>query len=502
MKIRNILQIVQSLSDEKNLETDVIYKAVELALAAAVKKEHELDIEAKVLINRDSGDVDIYRCWEVVEDDDEFELEFPDRQIALSEARKKEPEAEVGQMIEKLLPSTNIGRISAQAARQVVMQKVREAERQRVLDVFGPREGEMIFGIVRRVDRGDAFVDVEGVEALLPRTNCIPKDGLRQGDRIRAILKEVKTDSRGPQLILDRVANELLIEMFKLEVPETREGLVEIRSAARDPGLRAKIAVYSSDPKTDPIGACVGVRGARVHTVSNEINGERIDIVEWSANISQYAVNALAPANVEKVQQDPVLRCLNVQVMESQLSQAIGSKGQNVRLASQLTGWDLNILTEEEYDEKMATDAAMFRDKLMEELNVDETIAEILVDADLKELLDVHIEGRDILSKHFDADIVDQIMTRAAHKLLQNEYAQEVKFSTPPDASLMGVQGMDRSTAWYLAANAVVTMEDLADYSTFELMDLNIPGLNQERAAALIMSARQPLFDNMDSDPS
>jgi len=260
--------------------------------------------------------------------------------------------------------------------------------------------------------------------------------------------------------------------------------------------------VYSSDTTTYPIVASVRVRGARVHTVFIEINGERIDSVDWSANISQYAVNALAPANVEKVQQDPVLRCLNVQVMESQLSQAIGSKGQNVRLASQLTGWDLNILTEEEYDEKMATDAAMFRDKLMEELNVDETIAEILVDADLKELLDVHIEGRDILSKHFDADIVDQIMTRAAHKLLQNEYAQEVKFSTPPDASLMGVQGMDRSTAWYLAANAVVTMEDLADYSTFELMDLNIPGLNQERAAALIMSARQPLFDNMDSDPS
>ncbi len=499
MKIRNILQIVQSLSDEKNLEPDVIYKAVELALAAAVKKEHELDIEAKVVINRDSGDVDIYRCWEVVEEVEDEEIEFPDRQVLLADAKETDPEAEIGQMIEQLLPSTNIGRISAQAARQVVMQKVREAERQRVLDVFGPREGEMVFGIVRRVDRGDAFVDVEGVEALLPRTNCIPKDGLRQGDRIRAILQEVKTDFRGPQLILDRVANELLIEMFKLEVPETREGLVEIRSAARDPGLRAKIAVYSSDPKTDPIGACVGVRGARVHTVSNEINGERIDIVEWSANICQFAVNALAPANVEKVQQDPVHRSLNVQVMESQLSQAIGTRGQNVRLASQLTGWDLNILTEQEYEDKIAADASMFRDKLMEELNVDETIAETLVDAGLKELLDVHIDGREILVKHFENELVDQIMTRAAHKLLQNEYAQEVKFSTPPDPSLLGVQGMDSSTAWYLAANSVVTMEDLADYSTFELLDLNIPGMNQERAAALIMSARQPLLENLES---
>ena len=497
MKISNIPQIVQSLSDEKNLERDVIFELVELALAAATKREHRDDISVRVAIDRESGDFDTFRFWEVI--DDETEIENEDQQIVLSEARENYPEIQVGEFIEELIPSTTIGRISAQAARQVVMQKVREAERARVLEQYGPLKGTMVFGVVRRTERGDVYVDIGGVEALLPRSYSIPKDGLRQGDRIRAILREVRTDSRGPQLVLDRICNELLIEMFKLEVPESREGLVEIRSAARDPGLRAKIAVYSEDQKVDPIGACVGIRGARVQTVSNEVNGERVDVVEWSENISQYAVNALAPAKVKQVQQDPSRMILNVEVLESNLSQAIGRNGQNVRLASQLMGWDLNILTPEQFEEKQSDDAAMYRNKLMSELDVDEEIAHVLVEENLKEILDVHIEGEDVLRKHFDQEIVEKIMSRAMQKLLLDEYADEVTFNTPPDQSLLDLDGMDPSVAWYLAANEVVTIDDLADCATDELMDFRIPDLTKEQAAALIMAARQPMIDSLES---
>ncbi len=500
MKISNIPQIVQSLSDEKNLERDVIFELVELALAAATKRAHRDDILVRVSIDRESGDFDTFRCWEVVDDD--VEIENEEQQMALSAAREKDPEVAVGGTIEEEIPSTKIGRISAQAARQVVVQKVREAERARVLEQYGPLKGAMVFGVVRRVERGDAIVDIGGVEAVLPRSYSIPKDGLRQGDRIRAILREVRTESRGPQLVLDRVCNELLIEMFKLEVPESREGLVEIRSAARDPGLRAKIAVYSADPKVDPIGACVGMRGARVQTVSNEVNGERVDVVEWSENISQYAVNALAPAKVKQVQQDPVKRCLNVEVLEAQLSQAIGSRGQNVRLASQLMGWELNILTSEQFEEKQAEDAAVYRAKLMADLDVDEEIAYVLVEENLKEVLDVHLDGERVLAKHFDPEIVERITSRAMQKLLLDEYAEEISFDTPPDQSLLDVDGMDISVAWYLAANKIVTAEDLADCATDELMDFRIPDLSEERAKTLIMTARQPMLNRLDAQMS
>ena len=417
-----IPQIVQALSDERNLAPDVIFEALEAALAAAARKRHILDIDARVEIDKDTGEFETYRRWEVLEDEEE--LANPERQILLAEAREKYPDIQAGEFIESIIPSKTTDRISAAAARQVVMQKVREAERERVLKEFEPRKGKMLFGIVRRVDRGDVIVDIEGVEALLPRSESIAKDGFRQGDRIRVILKEVRSEPRGPQLILNRTCPELLIELFKLEVPETREGLIEIRSAARDPGLRAKIAVRAVDAKIDPIGACVGVRGARVQSVSKEIAGERVDIVEWSPNAAQFVINALAPADVEKVVANrPDEKSVDVVVTEPQLSKAIGRAGQNVRLASQLTGWEINIMTREEKEQKTSEELATVTTELMELLDVDEDVATVLVQHEYTSMLDIFYAQPEDLKQieQFDERLVETIRSRVTDAMLQQE---------------------------------------------------------------------------------
>ena len=489
-----IPQIVQALSDERNLAPDVIFEALEAALAAAARKKHILDIDARVVIDKDTGEFETYRRWEVLEDDEE--LANPERQILLAEAREKYPEIQVGEFIESIIPSKATDRISAAAARQVVMQKVREAERERVLKEYEPRKGTMLFGIVRRVDRGDVIVDIEGVEALLPRSESIAKDGFRQGDRIRVILKEVRSEPRGPQLILNRTCPELLIELFKLEVPETREGLIEIRSAARDPGLRAKIAVRAVDAKIDPIGACVGVRGARVQSVSKEIAGERVDIVEWSPNAAQFVINALAPADVEKVIANrPDEKSVDVVVTEPQLSKAIGRAGQNVRLASQLTGWEINIMTREEKEQKTSEELATVTTELMELLDVDEDVATVLVQHEYTSMLDIFYAKPEDLEQieQFDERLVETIRSRVTDAMLQQEVEEMMRAEqNVPDDTLYEVEGMDETTALTLAAFGIRTMEDLQEADTYTLVE--IPGISEERAKELIMNARAPWF--------
>ncbi len=489
-----IPQIVQAWSDERNLAPAVVFEALEAALAAAARKGHQEDIDARVAIDRDTGDYETYRRWEVVED--EMDIESSERQISLAAAREKYPEIQPGEYVETLIPSSASGRISAAAARQVVMQKVREAERERICREYQPRIGSMLSGVVRRIERGDVIVETENVEALLPRNLCISKDGFRQGDRVRAILKEVRTEPRGVQLILDRTSPQLLIELFKLEVPETREGLIEIRSAARDPGLRAKIAVRAVNAQFDPIGACVGMRGTRVQSVSKEIAGERVDIVEWSPNPAQFVINALAPAVVEKVSaDDPNAKSVDVVVAESQLSKAIGRAGQNVRLASQLTGWDINIMTREEQEQKSNEVAHTIAIQLMEQLDVDEDVATVLIQNNYTSVLDIIYAEPEELEKieQFDAALVTKIQSRATDAMLQLEI-QDLKQAEEnvPDDSLLEVEGMDENTAVVLAAHGIRTMEELQEADTFTLLEIS--GMSEERAKELILSARAPWF--------
>ena len=492
--------IVQALSDERNLDTEVIFEAVEDALAAAAKRQNMLDIDARVAINRETGGFDTYRRWEIVEEEDENFNE--DRHITLAKASQSQPDAEIGQFVEELIPSNALGRIAAQTTRQVIMQKVREAERRRVYEQYTPLVGTMLFGSVRRTERLDTIIDVESVEALLPKNCSIPKDGLRKGDRIRGILKDVRSDSRGPQLILDRTSPELLIELFKLEVPETREGLVGIKSAARDPGSRAKIAVFSPDSKIDPIGACVGVRGTRVQSVSNEIAGERVDIVQWSPNAPQFVINALAPAEVESIAINNHTHSMDVVVAESQLSQAIGRSGQNVRLASQLTGWSLNIMTYDESQEKRFKEDRAEIEKLMEQLDVDEDVAMVLVQHGYRTMLDIAYAEIDLLAniEQFDENLVEEIQNRATDAILKDEIAGVIKAEhNKPEPSLFEVEGVDENLAGLLAANDILSREALADCSTYDLLDV-FPTMDVEFAGELIMSARAPMLEELEND--
>ncbi len=486
-----ILLMADVVSREKGLEKEVIFQAIEAALATATRKRHPEDIEARVSIHRDTGEYDTFRQWQVL--DDEEELEAPTRQIRLDEARQKMPEIEPGQFIEEPMDAVEFGRIAAQAAKQVIHQKVREAERQQIFEEYEPRIGEMLSGTVKRTDRGDTVVDVGGVEALLPRSRMIPREALRPGDRIRSVLKEVRAESRGPQLILDRVCPELLIKLFQLEVPEAGEGVIEVLAAARDAGVRAKIAVRSNDKKIDPVGACVGIRGARVQSVSNEIAGERVDIIPWSDEAPAFVINALAPAMVESIVLDEEAGSMDVVVQESQLAQAIGRGGQNVRLASELTGWVLNVMTDTAAAEKQEKEAGELREKLKVALDVDDDIAEILVQEGFTSLEEVaFVPKQELLEiEEFDEALVDELRSRASDSLLTQAIANE-EAHTPAD-DLLEMEGMDSDTAHLLASKGVRTMEDLADCAADEVVEMT--GMEAERAASLIMTARAPWFE-------
>lgn len=494
-----ILLMADVLSREKGVEKDVIFEAIEAALATATRKRHREDIDARVSIHRDTGDYDTYRRWEVIPDDEE--LEFPGRQIRLTQARLDNPDIEPGDFVEEPLEPVDFGRIAAQAAKQVIMQKVREAERERVVSEYAPRQGEMISGVVKRLERGDAIIDLGGAEATLPKSAMIPREGLRPGDRVRAILKDVRAAPRGPQLFLDRVAPELLIHLFELEVPEAGEGIIEILGAARDPGLRAKIAVRSNDAKIDPVGACVGIRGSRVQSVSNEIAGERVDIIKWSEDPAQFVINALAPAEVESIVVDEDLKSLDVVVDEKQLSQAIGRGGQNVRLASELTGWEINILTDQEAADKANKESEEYRSMLMEKLDVDEDVAGILVQEGFTTLDEVaYVPRQELLEiEEFDEALVDELRRRAEDALLTSAIAEEEALKlAEPSEDLVNLEGMDELTARKLASQGVKTQEDLADCSVDELLELT--GMEKERAEGLIMTARAPWFEEAEAE--
>jgi len=494
--VDEILLIVDAVSREKGVEKEIIFQAIEAALATATRKKHEGDIDARVTIDRNTGAYDTVRIWEVIEDD--AELEFPDRQIFVSDARKVVPEAEVGGTVEDPLEPVEFGRIAAQAAKQVIMQKVREAERSRIVEEFADRKGEMVTGLVKRMERGDAIIEIGSTEAVLQRSAMIPRESLRPGDRIRAYLADVRPVPRGPQLFLSRVAPELLIELFKLEVPEAGEGLITIHSAARDPGVRAKIAVSTSDARIDPIGACVGMRGSRVQSVSNELAGERVDIILWAGDPAQFVISSLAPAEVESIVVDEDAKSMDVIVDESQLSLAIGRGGQNVRLASELTGWEINIMTAEVSEEKTMKESEELVQQFVKDLDVDEEIAGILVQEGFTNLEEVaYVPKQEIMEiEGFDEELVEELRNRARDVLLTKAIVMEEQLGmAEPTEDLLGMEGMDETLARMLANKGIKSMEDLAEQAVDELIELGIEGVDEEKATTLIMTARKPWFD-------
>ncbi len=496
MNTEEILMIVDAVSREKGVEKEIIFEAIEAALATATRKKHKLDIDVRVAIDRQTGEYDTFRRWEVMADDSE-EFETPVRQKLMVEASQINPDIEIGGYIEEQLEPVVFGRIAAQAAKQVIVQKVREAEREKIVEEFQDRKGEMMTGVVKRMERGDAIVELSGAEALLSKHKMIQREGLRPGDRIRVYLEDVQLVSRGPQLFLSRTAPELLTELFKLEVPEAGEGLITIHSAARDSGLRAKIAVSTTDPRIDPIGACVGMRGSRVQSVSNELAGERVDIILYSENAAEYVINALAPAEVASIIVDEETHSMDVIVDETQLSQSIGRGGQNVRLASELTGWELNIMTEEAALEKGTAESENIIKMFIDILDLDEEMAGVLVEEGFTTLDELaYVPKQEMVEiDGFDEKIVDELRSRARDALLTKAIAQEEKLSSAnPDQTLLDMDGMDEHMARVLASNGIKTMEDLAEQAVDELLEVEDLEIDEDRAKELIMTARAPWF--------
>jgi N utilization substance protein A len=489
-----ILMVVETVSREKNVDREIIFGALEAALATATRKRHKEDIDARVHIHRKTGEYDTFRRWLVVPDEQET-LEFPGREMRLAQASERQADIQVGEYIEEPIEAADFGRIAAQAAKQVIVQKVREAEREQIVNQFKGRQGELVTGVVKRLERGDAIIDLGTAEALLPKSAMIPREGLRPGDRVRAYLEDVHSAPRGPQLFLSRTSPQLLVELFKLEVPEAGEGLIEIHGAARDPGLRAKIAVNSKDPRIDPIGACVGMRGSRVQSVSNELGGERVDIIQWSPDPAQFVINGLAPAEVLSIVVDEELHSMDVIVDESQLSQVIGRGGQNVRLASELTGWELNVMTEETASARGETEAANAVQMFVEQLRMEPATAELLVREGFMTLDEVaYVPKQEMMSVEGLSEAqVDELRDRARDILLTRAITLEEKIDmAEPADDLLGMVEMDEHTARLLASHGIKTMEELADQSVDDLAA--IEGLDEERARVLIMAARAPWF--------
>jgi len=498
MNNKEILMVVDVVSNEKEIERSVLFEAIEAALEMATKKLYKDDIAVRVDIDRETGDYKSFRRWEVIEADEEFEggMENPDAQILLADAQEKDADLVLGDFIEESLEAVDFGRIGAQAAKQVIVQKVREAERKKVFEHYKDKVGELVTGVIKRIERGNVFVDLEGTaDAIIPREEMIPREPVRTGDRIRGYLKEVEEVTRGPQLTVSRSSSELLIALFKLEVPEVGDGLIEILGAARDPGSRAKIAVRTRDQRLDPVGACVGMRGSRVQAVSNELAGERVDIILWDDNEAQFVINAMSPAEVVGIVVDEDNRSMDVSVQDESLSQAIGRGGQNVRLASELTGWKLNVMSETQADEQNATEADGYAQKLMADLDVDEDVALILVQEGYTSIDEVAFIALEELTAidEFDEDIAEELQQRAKDALLIKAIAsEEVLEEHEPAKDLLEMEGMDRELAFKLASKEVVTMEDLADLATDELLEK--VEIDEERATALIMKAREPWF--------
>jgi len=492
---KEILYVVDAVSNEKAVEKEIIFDAIEVALATASRKKQGKDIEVRVSIDRETGAYDTFRRWEVVEELETGGLEFPLKQITLEAAQIDEPGIQLGEFVEDEIDSVEFGRIAAQTAKQVIVQKVREAERARVVEAFKDREGELIMGTVKRVERGNIYLDLgDNVEGFVPREEVIPREAVRPGDRLRGYLKEVRSEARGPQLFISRTAPEFLVELFKLEVPEVGQDLIEIISGARDPGSRAKIAVKSNDPRMDPVGACVGMRGSRVQSVTNELAGERVDIILWDDNPAQFVINAMSPAEVLSIVVDEDAHSMDVAVEEEKLSQAIGKGGQNIRMASQLTGWNLNIMSSEDMDEKSESEGRVLVELFMEQLDVDEDVAVILAAEGFSSIEEVaYVPESEFLSiEEFDEDIVEELRGRARDALLMKAISQEESVDeAQPD--LLEMDGMNNELANKLASKGVCSMEDLAELAIDELQE--IEEMSDESASALIMTARAPWFE-------
>ncbi len=493
---KEILMVVDAVSNEKSIDKEVIFEAIEVALATATRKKSAGNIDVRVSIDRTDGSYETFRCWLVIdefhgEDDDD-----PDAQIILAEALQDHPDIQVGEYIEEPLESIAFGRIAAQTAKQVIVQKVREAERAKIVEAYQERKGELVTGVVKRVERGQVLLDLgANAEALIPRDEMISRESVRTGDRIRGYLYDIRPEQRGPQLYVSRTCPELLMELFKLEVPEVGEGLIEIMGAARDTGLRAKIAVRSTDQRIDPVGACVGMRGSRVQAVSNELGGERVDIILWNDNPAQYVINAMSPAEVASIIVDEDSHSMDVAVNEDQLSQAIGRGGQNVRLASELTGWNLNVMTVEQAAEKSEGEARSLVENFMKQLDVDEEVAVILVQEGFSSIDEVaYVPLSEMLEiEEFDQNIVEELRGRAKEVLLTQAIAkEEVLSNVEPETDLLQMEGMDKELAYILASRDIKTMDDLAEQSVDELM--GIDDMDEKRAGELIMTAREPWF--------
>ncbi len=491
---KEILLVADAVSNEKGVEREVIFEAIEAALASAAKKRQMEEVDIRVSIDRRSGEYETFRRWEVLDDEELFESEA--MHIMLEDAKKDNPDIEVGDFIEEQIENPEFGRIAAQAAKQVIVQRVREAERKQVVEAYEDRVGELLNGVVKRVERGNIWLDLGGnAEGFVPRERTVPRESVRPGDRLRGYLYEVRSEVRGPQLFVTRTAPEFLIELFKLEVPEIGQGLIDVIGAARDPGMRAKIAVRSNDSRTDPIGACVGMRGSRVQAVSNELSGERIDIILYDDNPAQFVINAMAPAEVLSIIVDEDRKAMDIAVEEEKLSQAIGRGGQNVRLASELTGWQLNVMSEKDVEEKSEAEARELSNMFIEKLDVDAEIAAILTQEGFSTVEEIaYVPESELLAvDEFDEDIVAELRSRARDALLTQLIAAEEELDEhKPAEDLLALEGMNESIAYRLAAKGIVTQEDLAECATDDLED--IQELDEESAAALIMKARAPWF--------
>ena len=488
---REILLLVDALAREKNVSKEIVFGALELALASATKKRIHDEADVRVAIDRETGDYDSFRRWEVTSDDD-FENEH--LQVPISAALVEDPEFQVGDFIEEPLEPIDFGRIGAQAAKQVILQKIRDAEREQILSDFLERGEHIVSGTIKRMERGNAIIESGKVEAVLPRDQMIPKENLRVGDRIKAYLLRIDRQARGPQLILSRTAPEFIVKLFELEVPEIDDGLMEIKAAARDSGMRAKIAVKSNDQRIDPIGTCVGLRGARVQAVTNELAGERVDIVLWSSDPAQFVVGALAPAEVSSIVVDEEKHSMDVVVDEDNLAIAIGRGGQNVRLASELTGWTINLMTEEESQKKSEAETAGLRVLFMEKLDVDEEVANILIEEGFSGLEEVaYVPLHEMLEiEAFDEATVQELRDRARNVLLTEAIATEEQLEGVEEA-MINVDGMDKNLAAKLASSGIKTLDDLADLAVDELTEMT--GIDNERAKQLITNARAHWFE-------
>jgi len=498
MNGKEVLLVVETVSHEKGVPKEVIFDAIEVALATATKKKYGEEAEFRVAINREDGDYETFRRWEVVNilEVEEFNEHS---NLTLDQAQEKEETIQLGEFYETPVESVAFGRIAAQTAKQVIVQKVREAERAQVVEEYEPKLGQLVSGTVKKTGRDTVIVDLgNNAEAILLRDALIPRETFRIGDRLRALLKEIQPEARGPQLLLSRTSSEMLIELFKVEVPEIAEDVIEIRGAARDPGSRAKIAVKTNDGRIDPVGACVGMRGSRVQAVSGELAGERIDIVLWDENPAQLAINAMAPAEVASIVVDEETHEMDIAVSEDNLAQAIGRGGQNVRLASDLTGWKLNIMTEEDAAAKQEEEASRFMQDFMEALSVDEDVALVLVEegfTSVEEVAYVPLEEL-IAIDGFDEEIVEELRNRAKDAVLTREIASEEALGDhPPADDLLNMDGMERALAFKLAANEVVSMEDLAELAVADLLEIE-EAIGEKKAAELIMTARAPWFED------